>query len=260
MKVTIYRWAKDRGVQPGVAYSWRKRGLPTDEHGRVDPVEADLWLTHRRQQPRGERRSTKRQSTVTGWNLEDLAARESESIVRGLASLGFLRAQGRTLAGGSQEVFIDFIWHGVCPHLETISDRESFDLVHSAWVRDVQDRLRTSSGEKLSPGQGQKSLNVFLKFYVDWSSRPDPATASRLRAWLHCPLDKVVMWNLARRYPAEFKRRLASLYGAVAYQQRYSLSTMSWPAYQAWQEWIRDLSPEKPALIDVLWVFDRQSL
>jgi len=190
--------------------------------------------------------------------LADLTARETESIIRGLASLAFLRAQGRTLARGSQELFIEFIWHEVAPRLGAISDRASFDLAHSAWVRRLQDRLRTSRATQLGYGQAQKSLNVFLKFYVDWASRPDPSTASRLRPWLHCPLDKVVMWNLANLQPAEYKRRLAPLYRTVPHQQRYSLSAMSRHAYEAWQQWIRDLSPEKPVLVDVLWVFERK--
>lgn len=258
VKVTIYRWAKDRGVRPQVAYSWRDRGLPTDERGKVDPAEADAWLAHRRRHAHRQRGSAAPAAGQTGWTLADLAARETESIIRGLASLAFLRAQGRTLARGSQELFIEFIWHEVAPRLGAISDRASFDLAHSAWVRRLQDRLRTSRATQLGYGQAQKSLNVFLKFYVDWASRPDPSTASRLRPWLHCPLDKVVMWNLANLQPAEYKRRLAPLYRTVPHQQRYSLSTMSRHAYEAWQQWIRDLSPEKPVLVDVLWVFERK--
>jgi retron-type reverse transcriptase len=68
------------------------------------------------------------------------------------------------------------------------------------------------------------------------------------------------MHNLASRYPSEYERRLAPLYRTVRYQQRYSLSKMSLPAYQGWQQWIAELSPEKPILIDVLWVFNRKPL
>jgi hypothetical protein len=68
------------------------------------------------------------------------------------------------------------------------------------------------------------------------------------------------MRNLAKLQPAEYKRRLAPFYRTVSYQQRYSLSTISRQAYAAWQEWIRDVSPGKPVLVDVLWVFERKSL
>lgn len=105
VKVTIYRWAKDRGVRPQVAYSWRDRGLPTDERGRVDPAQADAWLAHRRRHAHREQGSAAPGARQTVWTSADLAARETESIVRGLASLAFLRAQGRTLARGSQELY-----------------------------------------------------------------------------------------------------------------------------------------------------------
>jgi hypothetical protein len=31
------------------------------------------------------------------------------------------------------------------------------------------------------------------------------------------------------------------------------MSSITEPAYRAWQTWIRELSPEKPILIDALW-------
>ena len=31
------------------------------------------------------------------------------------------------------------------------------------------------------------------------------------------------------------------------------MSSVNESAYRAWQSWIRELSPEKPALIDALW-------
>jgi len=102
-------------------------------------------------------------------------------------------------------------------------------------------------------GQGQKSLNVFLKFYVDWASQPDLETSDRLRPWLHCPLDKVVMTGLREAFPDFYRSRLRPLYG----EQRFSLSQMSEDACREWQKWIDELSPLKPVLVDVLWVLKR---
>ena len=31
------------------------------------------------------------------------------------------------------------------------------------------------------------------------------------------------------------------------------MSMVNEPAYRAWQAWIRELSPEKPVLIDAVW-------
>jgi hypothetical protein len=45
--------------------------------------------------------------------------------------------------------------------------------------------------------------------------------------------------------------------GRVAHQQRALMASINEPAYRAWQSWIRDLSPEKPVLIDALWSLSR---
>jgi len=61
-----------------------------------------------------------------------------------------------------------------------------------------------------------------------------------------------------RRYDArEFSNRVTPLYRGVYGAQLMSLSTMDKAAYVAWQSWIRDLVPSKPALLDIVWVFQR---
>jgi hypothetical protein len=116
--------------------------------------------------------------------------------------------------------------------------------------------LVTQKGKGASYGQGQKSLNVFLKFYVDWASRPDTDTSSRLRPWLHCPLDEVVMKGLSKKFPEVYRSRFRPLHEGPP-QQRFSLSQMSEDAYLAWQNWIRELSPLEPVLVDVSWALER---
>ncbi|MGD0515953.1 MAG: hypothetical protein ABSA26_00320 [Thermoguttaceae bacterium] len=185
-----------------------------------------------------------------------LQSRESESIAKGLASLTFLGSQGRTLKKGSQKKFLDFTWEVLVPMLPTIKTRSEFDERHRAWVEALRRKLVTQKGQGASYGQGQKSLNVFLKFYVDWASRPDTDTSSRLRPWLHCPLDKVVMKGLSETFPEVYRSRLRPLHEGSP-QQRFSLSQMSEDAYLAWQDWIRKLSPLKPVLVDVSWALER---
>jgi hypothetical protein len=153
-------------------------------------------------------------------------------------------------------IFIDFVSNVLCPELLHITSREHFDQRHNKWV----ERLRKEFGgsEKVvSYGQGQKSINVFLKFYVDWCGMPNSRVAARVRAWLHCPLDNVVMESLERRFRSEYRTRIAPRYEGVRSQQRRSLTKMGRPAYQAWQGWIRDMSPMKPVLVDVLWALER---
>jgi hypothetical protein len=125
----------------------------------------------------------------TSQLLEDLKANEDLSIVRGLGSLAFVRAQGRTLEERSQERVLELLW-AIRRELDSLVSREQFDASHHAWVERAVQILRTNRLGQLAYGQGQKTINVFLKFYVDWASRPTPEIAQRIRPWLHCPLDK----------------------------------------------------------------------
>jgi hypothetical protein len=187
------------------------------------------------------------------WLL-NLKANEDLSVVRGLGSLAFVRAQGRTLEERSQEKVLALVWT-IRGELESIQSRERFDKRHGAWVENALQVLRTNRKSQLAYGQGQKTINVFLKFYVDWASRPTADVAARLRPWLHCPLDKVVMEALRSHDTDTWRRRIWEIHyrGRVAHQQRASMSSVNEPAYRAWQSWIRELSPEKPVLIDALW-------
>jgi hypothetical protein len=159
------------------------------------------------------------------------------------------------LESQSQQVFLDMVWKAVYPILPGIGSRDEFDHLHQKWVAQLQRALRTARGGQLSYGQGQKSLNVALKFIVDWASRPDAPTAEKLRPWLHCPLDSVVMKYLHDLFPSHYRTRIESFYPRP--QQRFSLTSMSAEAYHAWQAWIRELLPFKPVILDVVWVFQR---
>ena len=187
------------------------------------------------------------------WLL-DLKAKEDLSVVRGLGSLAFVRAQGRTLEERSQEKVLALLWT-IRGELESIQSQEQFDKRHRAWVANALQVLRTNRKGQLAYGQGQKTINVFLKFYVDWASRPTADAAAQLRPWLHCPLDKVIMEALRSHDTDTWRRRIWEPHyrGRVEHQQRASMSSVNEPAYRAWQSWIRELSPEKPVLIDALW-------
>ena len=114
--------------------------------------------------------------------------------------------------------------------------------------------LRTSRKNRLAYGQGQKTINVFLKLYVDWSSRPTADAAARIRPWLHCPLDKFVMEELRSHDTETWRERIWNPHyrGRVEHPQRGSLASVNEPSYRAWQSWIRELSPAQPVLIDAI--------
>jgi hypothetical protein len=195
--------------------------------------------------------------TTAEW-LTNLAQNEDLSIVRGLGSLAFVRAQGRTLEERSQEKILEQLWN-IRVELESIATREQFDSRHHAWVEHAVQVLRTNRQSELAYGQGQKTINVFLKFYIDWASRPTADVAERLRPWLHCPLDKVVMEALRAHDTDSWRRRIWERHyrGRVSHQQRASMSMINEAAYKEWQAWIRELSPKKPLLIDTIWSLDR---
>jgi hypothetical protein len=195
--------------------------------------------------------------TTAEW-LRDLKSNEDLSIVRGLGSLAFVRAQGRTLEERSQEKILGLLWT-IRGELDSLESSQQFDQRHHAWVESAVQVLRTNRQGQLAYGQGQKTINVFLKFYVDWASRPTADAAARIRPWLHCPLDKVVMEALRAHDTEAWRRRIWEPHyrGRVTHQQRASMSMIDAPAYGAWQAWIRELSPHKPVLIDTIWSLDR---
>lgn len=194
----------------------------------------------------------------TSQLLLELKGKEDLSVVRGLGSLAFLRSQGRTLEERSQEKVLALLW-AVRSELDAVHSAEQFNERHHTWVGDALRLLRTNRKGHLEYGQGQKTINVFLKFYVDWASRPTPDVAALLRPWLHCPLDKVVMEALRSLDTKTWRERIWEPHyrGRVSHQQRSSMASINEPAYRAWQSWIRELSPEKPVLIDALWSLRR---
>jgi hypothetical protein len=190
--------------------------------------------------------------------IAELRAKEAEAIATAFATLTYLLSQGRSLGSGSQEPFINFAVKIAMSGLQSISTREEFESTHRAWVQTLRESvLKPRKGaDTISYGQGQKSLNVFLKFYMDYASLPDGATAARLRPWLHCPLDSVVMNKLSHEFRPLWLQRVRPHFNG-AYQQRFSLSCMTEEYYTAWQELIRALSPDKPVLVDTKWAFER---
>jgi hypothetical protein len=199
------------------------------------------------------------QSKTTSQLLLELRANEDRAIVRGLGSLAFVRGQGRTLERRSQEKVLELLWT-IRGELDSIGSRDEFDRRHHVWVDTVVQALRTNRQGQLAYGQGQKTINVFLKFYIDWASRPSAEIASRFRPWLHCPLDRVIMEELRSHDKETWRRRIWEPHykpRRVPYQQHASMSMITEPAYRAWQDWIRELSPEKPILMDAMWSLRR---
>lgn len=140
--------------------------------------------------------------------------------------------------------------------------------------------FKTAKDEKLSYGQAQKPLNVFLKVYVDWAKLPSRELAEKLTPALHCPLDSVVMKFIKREFPDVYKERIASVRrhkldrvaerareiagrSSRAVAQRivgneFSLAAIDREIYLQWQALFRSLWPGKPGQLDLIWTLERR--
>jgi hypothetical protein len=191
-----------------------------------------------------------RRWTDTGW----LEANRDRAIVEGLAMMTFNPSIGRVLAVGSGLKFKGIAWRGL-RILTRLKDRATFDRFHNRLVlRTKRNLKRTGRRRKLSYGQAQKAVNVFLKVYVDWAKLPNRKTATRLGKFLHVPLDSVVMGHVRREYHERHGQIVAPAYRAA--EERPSdlrLVIINRQMYRAWQRLFREIRPRRPIDLDVLW-------
>ena len=177
--------------------------------------------------------------------LEEL---EDKAIFCSLAMMAYNPSIGRVLIKGGVDQFIRISWDMLLK-LHVIQSRDEFDKWHDQFVEKTRSTIGTTSrGGKISYGQAQKPVNVFLKVYVDWAGLPKPEIAVRLRPYLHVPLDSVVMKYIRRHFPQlyqKFNLRITSL------------SEMGREQYYSWQKCFRELNPKKPLIVDVFWAIKR---
>jgi hypothetical protein len=208
-----------------------------------------------------------------------LSSRESEAIIRTLAMMAYIPAIGRVLEEGGVDRFADLMVDTI-PKFYGHVAREHFDTIHAQTCDRILSSFKTNRDENLSYGQAQKALNVFLKVYVDWASRPDPELAAKLRPFLHVPVDSILMEFIARGFPEEYGARIVRLRRQLAersaerlkehspgstarmveralFGNEFSLVGINKEIYLAWQEFFRALWPDKPLMLDIIWVLER---
>lgn len=207
-----------------------------------------------------------------------LVGREPEAIIRTLAMMAYNPAIGRVLEAGSVVRFADLMAAEI-PKIYS-AFQASFDGWHSNMCARILAEFKTAKGEKLSYGQAQKPLNVFLKVYVDWAKLPTRELADKLTPALHCPLDSVVMKFIRREFPDAYEERIASVrrhkLERVAERAReiagsssravarrivgneFSLAAIDKEIYLQWQALFRSLWPGKPVQLDVIWALERK--
>jgi len=185
--------------------------------------------------------------------IERLRRNEIVAATRVMAFMSFNPSIGRVLEKESVKKF-EKMAVTYSRRLKHIHSRKQFDSFHDQWINYFQHRIRTNKGNWCSYGQAQKAINVFLKLFVDWAKYPTPSVANRIVQYLHVPLDKVLMSNIAIYYEDWYSINIKPYRHN---SQPYSLSTLDKRTYNKWQGLFRDLYPVKPLLFDILWALER---
>jgi hypothetical protein len=182
-----------------------------------------------------------------------LEANWERARIEGIAMMTFNPSIGRVLEPGGVERFKVLARHAV-RGLGGIGDREAFDTYHKLLVLRLQGSIRTAKGKRMSYGQAQKAVNVFLKVYVDWAKLPNQRIAARLGRFLHVPLDSIVMDWVRREHPEKHKGILVPIYRrAQEWPSDLGLSIITYPMYRGWQQLFRIVRPGRPIDLDVIW-------
>jgi hypothetical protein len=199
--------------------------------------------------------------------------KEEEAIIKGIAmGAVILSRMGTRYMKGSVKTFQDLALQ-FSPRLTTITTISEFDSFHESFVEAVQSHIKRKDGGQLSYGEAQKSINVFLKNYVDRSSLPDGATAKKVRPFLHVPLDSVMIRYFRKNYPQGYEKYILPEHRKINEQLKANnpksikipdrvLSELQYifqEVYLAWQNWFREIFPEKPVLLDTIWSLERET-
>lgn len=181
---------------------------------------------------------------------------EPQAVTRVMAFMSYNPAIGRVLQGGGVKKF-ERVATQLIRGLPRVRSQRDFDRLHSRFVRRILKTFRTSRGGRPSFGQAAKPINVFLKLYVDWASRPDPRTSQRVVRFLHVPLDSVLMGKIKARYPVWYDREIRPHVRGEAFP--HSLSLVDREVYWKWQRYFRARWPKKPLLFDIAWAIYREA-
>ncbi len=207
--------------------------------------------------------------------ITELVRREPEAITRSIAMMAYNPSIGRVLEHGGVNLFGNLMVE-IIPRFYGLVSRAHFDTVHTETCERILASFKTNKGKRLSYGQAQKPLNVFLKVYVDWAKLPTHELADVLAPLLHVPLDSLLMGFIKRTYSDEYERRICSIRNLLrdriaerlqmpgargAARQllgaELALTAVNKEIYLAWQDLLRSIYPGKPVLLDVIWALER---
>lgn len=198
--------------------------------------------------------------------------KEEEAVIKGIAmGAVILSRMGPIYMKGSVKIFQDLALQ-LSPELRNITTMADFDQFHESFIDSVQHNIKRKDERKLSYGEAQKAVNVFLKNYVDRSSLPNEVTAEKLRPFLHVPLDSVMIQHFRDNFAEGYAEYIQPKHGRinqlvkaqdpnaemVSDRELSQLKHIVPEVYFAWQAWFRDIYPAKPVLLDTIWSLERE--
>lgn len=204
--------------------------------------------------------------------IERCKHNEEDAIVKG-AAMGavILSRMGPIYEHGSVSTFQNIALR-FSQKLKDITTVEEFDSFHGRFVEALQNEVKHKDGQKLSYGEAQKSINVFLKTYVDRSGRPDTLKADTIKQFLHVPLDSIMIKHFRTNFRSDYDKYIAPAhqeenkklnaknptFGKIPDRIFSELKYIYKDVYLAWQKWFRNIYPEKPVLLDTIWALERE--
>jgi hypothetical protein len=199
----------------------------------------------------------KKEEKSKGIEVDELLKSEREAIDRTLLMMAYNPSCARIFST-QVNLQIKNVIYSVIKQMRSATDQNSFDRIHKdildEIVGSIENQKTGKSPKRITYGQAQKGLNVFLKVYVDWGNLPDIDTAATLKPLLHCPLDSIVMNSIKSQEPILYKKYgcpPGSMRGIVSYEQ-----------YKTWQKLCDEIvsisNCPKRTIIDILWYLGSQ--
>lgn len=186
--------------------------------------------------------------------IQRLLDEEDAAITRTMSFMSYNPSIGRVLEKGGVKKF-QKIALDIAKDLRRVKNKKDFDNLHAKYAKKLISTIRTSKKTKMSYGQAQKPINVFLKLYVDWSHKPDNLIREKLLPYLHVPLDSIIMKTIKSEYPDWYKKEIAPCIKSKT--QVFSLSKVNKQLYYKWQNFFRLRYPKKPLIFDIAWELNR---
>jgi hypothetical protein len=186
--------------------------------------------------------------------IGQLIASEDDSITSVVAFSTYNPSIGRVLEAGGVKKF-QAIARDLVRELPSVRTPDDFDALHDKVIAKIIRTFKTSKGSRVSYGQAQKGLNVFLKVYVDWAHRPSRKLRCRLLPMLHVPLERILMKAIKQNFAAWYKAKVRP--SVRVPQQAFSISRIDKRMYYRWQTFFRATYPKKPLIFDIAWALNR---